>query len=389
MKISDILSNLDCASRTKVREVFKTHTTHFNINKYENHYKMDNRARGRGAAINPHNKFFKQSTEYTSEDWQQWEDPEVNPKTQFIEEESKTLLSVSDSPDLGNFHSVNPYRGCEHGCIYCYARNSHEYLGYSAGLDFETKIVVKKNAPQLLEKLFNSKKWEPTSIHISGNTDCYQPGEKRYRITRQLLEICLRYRNPVSVLTKNALILRDLDLFEKLAKLNLVHGAISITSLNEDLRQKLEPRTVTGKRRLQVVKALTEVGVPMGVMTAPIIPGLNDHEIPSIIEAAAENGALWANYTVVRLNGAIGTIFDEWVHHHFPDRAAKVLNQIKECHGGNVNDSRFGYRMVGEGNFAEHIRQLHNLACRKHFKGGEIPELDTTQFMRAGQMRLF
>ncbi|WP_215233792.1 PA0069 family radical SAM protein [Dyadobacter linearis] len=350
---------------------------------------MDNRARGRGASINPHNKFFKQSTEYTSEDWQQWEDPEVNPKTQFIEEESKTLLSVSDSPDLGNFHSVNPYRGCEHGCIYCYARNSHEYLGYSAGLDFETKIVVKKNAPQLLEKLFNSKKWEPTSIHISGNTDCYQPGEKRYRITRQLLEICLRYRNPVSVLTKNALILRDLDLFEKLAKLNLVHGAISITSLNEDLRQKLEPRTVTGKRRLQVVKALTEVGVPMGVMTAPIIPGLNDHEIPAIIEAAAENGALWANYTVVRLNGAIGTIFDEWVHHHFPDRAAKVLNQIKECHGGNVNDSRFGYRMVGEGNFAEHIRQLHNLACRKHFKGGEIPELDTTQFMRAGQMRLF
>jgi DNA repair photolyase len=350
---------------------------------------MDNRARGRGAAINPHNKFFKQSTEYTSEDWQQWEDPEVNPKTQFIEEQSKTLLSVSDSPDLGNFHSINPYRGCEHGCIYCYARNSHEYWGYSAGLDFETKIIVKKNAPQLLEKLFNSKKWEPKSIHMSGNTDCYQPGEKHYRITRQLLEICLRYRNPVSILTKNALVLRDMDVLEQMAKLNLVHGAISITSLNEDLRGKLEPRTVTGKRRLQVVKALTEIGVPMGVMTAPIIPGLNDHEIPSIIEAAAENGALWANYTVVRLNGAIATLFEEWVHHHFPDRAAKVLNQIKECHGGQVNDSRFGLRMVGQGSFAENIRQLHELACKKYFKGRELPQVDTSQFMRAGQMRLF
>jgi DNA repair photolyase len=355
----------------------------------ENHQQMDNRERGRGAAINPRNKFFKNEIEYTSEDWQQWEDPEVNPKTQFIEEESKTLLSVSDSPDLPNFHSINPYRGCEHGCIYCYARNSHEYLGYSAGLDFETKIVVKRNAPQLLEKLFNSKKWEPKNIHISGNTDCYQPGEKKYRLTRQLLEICLRYRNPVSLLTKNALILRDIDILEKMAKLNLVRAAVSITSLNEDLRSALEPRTVTGKRRLQVVKTLHEAGIPMGVMTAPIIPGLNDHEIPTLIQAAAENGAYWAHYTVVRLNGAIATLFEEWINHHFPDRAAKVLSQIKECHGGAVNDSRFGIRMVGEGNFAEHIRQLHDMACRKYFKEKEMPELDTTQFMRGGQMKLF
>lgn len=350
---------------------------------------MDNRARGRGAGINTHNRFQKHEIEYTSEDWQQWEDQEVNPKTQFIEEESKTLMSVSDSPDLGHFHSINPYRGCEHGCIYCYARNSHEYWGYSAGLDFETKIIVKKNAPQLLEKLFNSKSWQPHSIHLSGNTDCYQPGEKKYRITRQLLEICLKYRNPVSVLTKNALILRDIDVLEKLAKLNLVHGAISITSLNEDLRTALEPRTVTGKRRLHVVKTLHEAGIPMGVMTAPIIPGLNDHEIPSIIKAASENGAVWAGYTVVRLNGAIAALFEEWVNHHFPDRAAKILNQIKECHGGTVNDSRFGFRMVGEGNFAENIRQLHNLACRKYFKDKELPKLDTSQFMRGGQMKLF
>ncbi|NIJ51783.1 PA0069 family radical SAM protein [Dyadobacter arcticus] len=350
---------------------------------------MDNRARGRGAAINPHNKFTKHELEYTSEDWQQWEEQEVNPKTQFIEEQSNTLMSISDSPDLPNFHSINPYRGCEHGCIYCYARNSHEYWGFSAGLDFETKIMVKKNAPQLLEKLFSSKKWEPTVIHISGNTDCYQPGEKKYRLTRQLLEICLRYRNPVSVLTKNALVLRDIDVLEKLAKLNLVHGAVSITSLNEDLRSALEPRTVTGKRRLQIVKTLHEAGVPMGVMTAPIIPGLNDHEIPALVQAAAEHGAVWAHYTVVRLNGAIAKLFEEWIEHHFPDRAAKVLNQIKECHGGQVNDSRFGTRMVGEGIFAENIRQLHDMACRKYLKDRVWPELDTSQFMRGGQMKLF
>ncbi|TDE18584.1 PA0069 family radical SAM protein [Dyadobacter psychrotolerans] len=347
------------------------------------------RARGRGAGINSHNKFHKLETEYTSEDWQQWEDPEVNPKTQFIEEHSKTLLSVSDSPDLRNYNSINPYRGCEHGCIYCYARNSHEYWGYSAGLDFETKIVVKKNAPQLLEKLFNSKNYKPVSIMLSGNTDCYQPGEKKYRLTRQLLEICLRYRNPVSILTKNALILRDLDVLEKMAKLNLVHAAVSITSLNEDLRHALEPRTVTGKRRLQVVKSLHEAGVPMGIMTAPIIPGLNDHEIPSIIKAAAENGAAWAGYTVVRLNGSIAVLFKEWIHHHFPDRAEKVLNQIAECHGGKLNDSRFGLRMSGEGNFAENIRQLHDFACRKYFGERELTKTDTSQFMRGGQLSMF
>jgi DNA repair photolyase len=350
---------------------------------------MDNRSRGRGAGLNVHNRFLKHEIEYTSEDWQRWEDFEENVKTQFIEEESKTLLSTSDSPDLANYNSINPYRGCEHGCIYCYARNSHEYWGFSAGLDFETKIMVKKNAPQLLEKLFSSKKYEPVTIMLSGNTDCYQPAEKKFRLTRQLLEICLRYRNPVSILTKNALILRDLDILEKMAKLNLVHGAISITSLNEDLRGKLEPRTVTGQRRLQVVKKLHEAGIPVGIMTAPIIPGLNDHEIPAIIKAAAENGAVWAGYTVVRLNGAIATLFDEWIHHHFPDRAEKVLNQIKECHGGKLNDSRFGLRMSGEGNFAENIRQLHSFACKKYFADKSRTELDTSQFMRGGQMKLF
>jgi len=347
------------------------------------------RPRGRGAGINSHNKFHKQEVEYTSEDWQQWEDQEVNPKTQFIMEESKTLLSVSDSPDLRNYNSINPYRGCEHGCIYCYARNSHEYWGFSAGLDFETKIVVKKNAPQLLEKLFHSKKYEAVPIMFSGNTDCYQPAEKKFRLTRQLLEICLKYRNPATILTKNALILRDMDILEKLAKLNLVHAAVSITSLNEDLRSALEPRTVTGRRRLQIVKTLHEAGIPMGIMSAPIIPGLNDHEIPAIIKAASENGAVWAGYTVVRLNGSIATLFKEWIHHHFPDKAEKVLNQIAECHGGKLNDSRFGLRMSGEGKFAENIRQMHDHSCRKYFKDRVLADLDTSLFIRGGQMSLF
>ena len=347
------------------------------------------RARGRGAGINSHNKFQKLETEYTSDDWQQWEDPEVNPKTQFIMEEAKTLLSVSDSPDLRNYNSINPYRGCEHGCIYCYARNSHEYWGFSAGLDFETKIVVKKNAPQLLEKLFHSKKYQPVPIMFSGNTDCYQPAEKKFKLTRQMLEICLKYRNPATILTKNALILRDIDILEKLAKLNLVHAAVSITSLNENLRGALEPRTVTGKRRLQIIKTLHEAGIPMGIMSAPVIPGLNDHEIPAIIKAAAENGALWAGYTVVRLNGAIATLFKEWIQHHFPDKAEKVLHQIAECHGGKLNDSRFGLRMSGEGNFAEHIRQLHEFSCRKYFQDKELVKLDTSLFIRGGQMNLF
>lgn len=347
------------------------------------------RPRGRGAGINTDNKFFKQHIEYTSEDWQNWEEPDPGPKTQFFDEYPNTILNISNSPDLENFHSVNPYRGCEHGCIYCYARNSHEYWGFSAGIDFESKIIVKKNAPQLLEKLFNSKKWQPAPIHLSGNTDCYQPAEKKFELTRKLLEVCLRYRNPVHILTKNALVLRDIDILSKMAKLNLAHAAVSITSLDEDIRSTLEPRTVTAKRRLQVIKTLHEAGIPMGVMTAPIIPGLTDNEIPAIIEAASESGATWAGYTVVRLNGAIGTLFKEWVNHHFPDRAAKILNQIKECHGGTVNDSRFGLRMSGQGQYAENIRQLHSFACRKYFQDKVTPELDTSLFLRGGQMSLF
>ncbi len=351
--------------------------------------KNSNVPKGRGAAGNSPNRFSRHQLDTSQgvDDDPDYEEPA--PRTRFIFDTPKTIVSVSDSPDIHNFISINPYRGCEHGCIYCYARNSHEYWGFSAGLDFEAKIIVKKNAPYLLEKLFNSKSWVPAVIHLSGNTDCYQPAEKEFRLTRQLLEVCLRYRNPVSILTKNTLVLRDLDLLRELAARNLVSTAVSLTTLNEELRRALEPRTVTGQRRLAVIRTLHEAGVPVGVMTAPIIPGLNDHEIPDLIRKAAANGACWAGFTVVWLNGAIAGLFTDWIHHHFPDRAEKVLHQIRDCHDGNLNDSRFFTRMKGEGNFASNIHQLHQIARKRYLSGRTPPELDTHQFLRKGQMRLF
>ncbi len=351
--------------------------------------RSENPDKGRGAGINPHNRFNRLETIRETNDPPDPDFPEPDPKTQFIDEYSKTILSKTDSPDIRHFLSINPYRGCEHGCIYCYARNSHEYWGFSAGIDFETKIIVKKNAPRLLEKLFNSRSYVPEVIHLSGNTDCYQPAERKFRLTRRLLEICLQYRNPVSILTKNALILRDLDVLKELAALQLVGAAVSVTSLNETLRRELEPRTVTAQKRLEVIGRLHEAGIPVGVMSAPVIPGLNDHEIPQIIGAAASKGAGWAGYTVVRLNGAISSLFEEWIRRCFPDRADKVLNQIRECHGGQLNDSRFGVRMHGEGKIAEHIRHLHAVSCRKYF--GDLPVFrpDTSKFVRGGQLTLF
>ncbi len=279
--------------------------------------------------------------------------------------------------------------GCEHGCIYCYARNSHEFWGFSAGLDFESKIMVKKNAPVLLEKEFLSKNYQPEVIHLSGNTDCYQPAERRFQLTRRILELCLMYRNPVSIITKNALILRDKDLLQQLAAHNLVMVLITITTLDDKLRMLMEPRTVTAKRRLQVVAELTKAGIPVGVMTAPIIPGLTDQEIPKLIEAAARHGASCAGYTIVRLNGAIGPLFEDWIRKNYPDRADKVLNQIRECHGGQLNDSRFGTRMSGEGKYAEQIRQFHDIALQKYIPNHAFPKLDTTRFLRKRQLDLF
>ncbi|WP_421830147.1 PA0069 family radical SAM protein [Larkinella sp.] len=346
--------------------------------------------KGRGAQFNAPNRFQALRIE-PDEDQNVPDDdfPEPTVRTQFYEENPKQIVSRPNSPDIGFIASVNPYMGCEHGCIYCYARNSHEFWGFSAGLDFESKIMVKKNAPVLLEKEFLSKNYQPEVIHLSGNTDCYQPAERRFQLTRRILELCLMYRNPVSIITKNALILRDKDLLQQLAAHNLVMVLITITTLDDKLRMLMEPRTVTAKRRLQVVAELTKAGIPVGVMTAPIIPGLTDQEIPKLIEAAARHGASCAGYTIVRLNGAIGPLFEDWIRKNYPDRADKVLNQIRECHGGQLNDSRFGTRMSGEGKYAEQIRQFHDIALQKYIPNHAFPKLDTTRFLRKRQLDLF
>jgi len=319
--------------------------------------------KGRGAQVNPHNKFLKdvyvKAHDEGIDDWE-----ESDRKTSFIFEQSKTIVNKVDSPDVGMAYSLNPYQGCEHGCTYCYARNSHQYWGYSAGLEFERKIIVKKDAPTLFKKFLEKKGWDATTISLSGNTDCYQPAERKYRLTRQLLEIALEYKQPIGMITKNSLILRDSDLLAEMAKQNLCMVYVSINSLNEDLRQKMEPRTTTAKQRLKVVEQLSALNIPVGVMVAPLIPGLSDHEIPSILKAVANAGATNAGYTVVRLNGAIGQIFEDWLKKNFPDRADKVWHMIQSCHGGNVNDSRFGDRMRGDGNIAKMIRDSFRLHCK-------------------------
>ncbi len=342
---------------------------------------------GRGAQVNPANKFLK--TSYVQEHWEGIDEDSLteNKQTQYIEVFPKTIVNKVDSPDLGEY-SMNPYQGCEHGCLYCYARNTHEYWGYSAGMEFEQKILVKKNAPQLLEELFQKPKWEPHPIMFSGNTDCYQPIERKMKITRGMLEVCLKYRHPVGMITKNALILRDLDILTEMAKLKLVHVMVTFTSLDEDLRMIMEPRTVTYKNRLKVLKQLSANGIPCGVMVAPIIPTINSSHIPDVIQAAAQNGATKAGMTIVRLNGQVAVIFKDWLQKNFPDRADKVWHQIEACHGGQVNDSRFGTRMRGEGKIAESIHQLFKLSVKRFI--GDSPKFsyDLSIFKSKGKEQL-
>ncbi|WP_231427466.1 MULTISPECIES: PA0069 family radical SAM protein [Pedobacter] len=328
--------------------------------------------KGRGAQVNPHNKFLKDV--YVKEHDEGIDDWEENDsKTSFIFENSKTIVNKVDSPDVGMAYSLNPYQGCEHGCTYCYARNSHQYWGYSAGIEFERKIIVKQDAPSLFKKFLEKKGWDASTISLSGNTDCYQPAERKFKLTRQLLEIALEYKQPIGMITKNSLILRDRDILQEMAKLNLCMVYVSINSLNEDLRQVMEPRTTTAKQRLRIVEELSKAGIPMGVMLAPLVPGLSDHEIPKILKAVADAGAIKAGYTVVRLNGAIGQIFEDWLRKNFPDRFDKVWHMIQSCHGGNVNDSRFGDRMRGDGNIAKMIRDSFRLHARlNHLNEKEI-----------------
>jgi DNA repair photolyase len=351
-----------------------------NLNSYLN---------GRGAQLNTANKFLKNSlAKEHAEGIDDWEEP--NAKTSFIIGKSKSIVNKVESPDVGMAYSLNPYQGCEHGCIYCYARNSHEYWGFSAGLDFERKIIVKQDAPDLFKKFLEKKNWDATPISLSGNTDCYQPAERKFKLTRQLLEIALAYKQPISMITKNSLVLRDLDILQDLAKLNLAVVYVSITSLDEKLRLKLEPRTTTAKQRLKIIEELSKAGVPTGVMSAPMIPSLNDYEMPAILKTSANNGCKSAGYTVVRLNGVINKLFEDWLRKNFPDRFDKVWHQIQNCHNGNVNDSRFGTRMHGEGNFAEMIRNTFKLHCRLNGLNLEHIELNRTTFkVPKAQMSLF
>ncbi len=340
----------------------------------------DKYLKGRGAQINTHNRFEKQVVGAFHIEGLDEEAGYTN-KTQYINTYPKTFINKVDSPDIGRAYSMNPYQGCEHGCLYCYARVTHEYWGYSAGLDFEQKILVKQNITEALEKQFNKKDWEPLPIMLSGNTDCYQPIEKKLKLTRGILETVLKYKHPVSMITKNSMITRDIDLLQELSKLNLVHVMITITSTNEKTRIQLEPRTTTYKQRFNAIEELSKAGIPVGVMVAPIIPGITSHDIPNVIKMAAGHGAKRAGYTIVRLNGAIGTVFKDWLEKNYPDRAQKVLNQISDCHGGQVNDSRYGTRMSGEGNIAESIKKLFQISVKKFMGEPERLKLNTKIFI--------
>lgn len=344
--------------------------------------------KGRGSQINTHNPFLKQ--QYVQEHIEGLDEAlDLKTTTKIFYENPKKLINEVKSPDIPAYYSMNPYQGCEHGCIYCYARNSHEYWGFSAGIDFESKIIVKENAPQLLEKEINKKNWQPKAIMLAGNTDCYQPLEKELKITRKILKVLAQYRHPVSIITKNSLIERDLDILKDLARDNLVHVYISITTLDEELRRKMEPRTASAKRKMNTTRLLSDANIPTGVMTAPIIPGLNHSEIPQILKQAGEAGARNAGYTMVRLNGSIAALFKDWLIKNYPDRADKVWHQIQSVHGGEVNDTQYGRRMTGEGAMANSIQQLFQISKKKYLSQIEMPPYDLTKFRKNGVMGLF
>ncbi len=322
--------------------------------------------KGRGAQINPHIRFEKQERIELNE---LFDEPEMveEQATKFIRVYPKTILNKTTSPDIPFDYSMNPYQGCEHGCVYCYARTTHPFWGYSAGLDFERVILVKESAPVLLEKMLKKKSWTASPIMLSGNTDCYQPIERKLEITRKILEVFWKYRHPVGIITKNALILRDLDILKKLNAHNLVRVALSITTLNEDLRRLLEPRTASVQQRLNTLAQLSQNGIPVRIMFAPIIPGLNNHEMLPLAQKVYELGAQKLSYTIVRLNDEVADIFEDWLDKTMPDRKEKVMNQIKSLRGGNLGEKRFGKRMRGEGRLSEIIRQQYELVNRKYF----------------------
>jgi DNA repair photolyase len=350
--------------------------------------------KSRGAGINTPNRFEPLHLDYYDDSLEEYFDDALELKkikTQFFNDTTKSILAKNDSPDLGFDYSINPYRGCEHGCIYCYARPSHEYLGFSAGLDFETKIMVKHNAPELLEEAFSKKSWVPQVVMFSGNTDCYQPVERVLNITRKCLEVFLKFRNPVGLITKNALIQKDIDIIKQLAELNLASAAISITTLKRELSRKLEPRTSVPLKRLETINRLSSAGIPVTVMVAPVIPGLNDEEIPAILKAASENGAISAGRVMLRLPYSVKDIFIEWISRNYPEKASKIIGRITDVRSGELSNAEWGKRFSGEGKYAAHIHDLFRKSCNKYGLNKVKVKLRTDLFRRVkpGQEELF
>jgi DNA repair photolyase len=339
---------------------------------------------GRGTTENPANRYEPIHVELDA-------DPDLapdedggprRPPTLFYRDTSKTILAENQSPDVGFRFSLNPYRGCEHGCCYCYARPTHEYLGFSAGLDFERRIMVKDDAPALLRRTFVSPRWEPQVVALSGNTDCYQPVERKLGITRRCLEVFTEFRNPVSAITKSALVARDADLFAELARHGAAQVFLSVTTLDPELARRMEPRAARPDRRIEAIATLAAAGVPVGVMVAPIIPGLNDAEIPSILAAAARAGARSAGWVLLRLPKPVDELFDGWLAERFPERRARVLGHIRETREGRLSDSRFGRRMRGQGPYAEQLAALFEVAVRRAGLDRGLPPLTAAAFRR-------
>ena len=340
--------------------------------------------KGQGAQKNEINRFDRYTFEAEDEDFEKV-------KTSFTEVFPKTIVNEVKSPDLRMEYSMNPYQGCEHGCSYCFARPTHEYWGFSAGLDFERKIMVKKNAPELLEKFFQKRNYVPKTIMLSGNTDCYQPAERQFEITRKILKVCLDYRHPISILSKNALVLRDLDLLKPMAEQNLISVGLSIPTINEEIRRKMEPRTSSTYNKLKAVEILSENQIPTMAMVAPVIPGLTSDESLNILKTVSEAGAQTFGYSLIRLNDTVEPVFVNWINAKFPDRAQKVLNLIRSMRGGKLGEKRYHERYKGEGNIAEMIHNTFALGRKKFFADKEMPKLSSENFTgtKTQQLRLF
>jgi DNA repair photolyase len=341
--------------------------------------------RGRGSASNPPNRF--EAIELEPEPDEVGEREPI--RTQFLRDATRSIIARNQSPDLGFDASINPYRGCEHGCAYCYARPTHEYLGMSAGLDFETRILVKEDAARLLAGELSAPSWQPRLIALSGVTDAYQPIERRLGLTRACLQVLARFRNPVAIVTKNHLVTRDIDVLQELARVNAAAVCISLTTLDDELCGVLEPRTSRPPARLEAIARLSAAGIPVGVLLAPMIPALNDHEIPALVAAAAQAGAGFARYVVLRLPYGVKELFDEWLARHAPLKREKVLNRVRALRGGRLYDSRFGTRQSGEGVFADEMASLFKLACKKAGLSTHMPELSCASFRPRGERTLF